>query len=120
MKEERIVENAAFIGENVLGPGLRELAAKHPCVGEARGLGVFWALDLVKDKATREPIAPYGGSSPAMADLLAACKKGGLLPFMQFNRIHAVPPCNVSEAEAKEGIAILDEALVAADAYCTS
>jgi taurine---2-oxoglutarate transaminase len=89
-------------------------------VGEARGLGVFWALDLVKDKATREPIAPYGGSSPAMADLLAACKKGGLLPFMQFNRIHAVPPCNVSEAEAKEGIAILDEALVAADAYCTS
>ena len=120
MKEERIVENAAFIGEKVLGPGLREIAAKHPCVGEARGLGVFWALDLVKDKATREPIAPYGGSSPAMADLLAACKKGGLLPFMQFNRIHAVPPCNVSQAEAEQGLAILDEALRAADAYCTS
>jgi taurine--2-oxoglutarate transaminase len=120
MKDEKIVENAAWIGENVLGPGLRELAAKHPSVGEARGLGVFWALDLVKDKATREPLAPYGGTSPAMVDLMAACKKGGLLPFMQFNRLHAVPPCNVSEAEAKEGIAILDEALLAADAHCTS
>jgi taurine--2-oxoglutarate transaminase len=53
-----------------------------------------------------------------MADLLAACKKGGVLPFMQFNRVHAVPPCNVSEAEAREGIALLDQALSAADAYC--
>jgi taurine--2-oxoglutarate transaminase len=118
MKEEGIVDNAAWIGENVLGPGLFELAAKHACVGEVRGLGVFWALDLVKDKATREPLAPYGGTSPAMADLLAACKKGGVLPFMQFNRVHAVPPCNVSEAEAREGIALLDQALSAADAYC--
>ncbi|MGA3353871.1 MAG: aspartate aminotransferase family protein [Acidimicrobiales bacterium] len=120
MKEEGIVENAAWIGENVLGPGLHELAGKHPCVGEARGLGVFWALELVKDKETREPIAPYGGTSPAMTDLMAACKAGGVIPFMQFNRLHAVPPCNVSETEVREGIAILDEALSAADAYCGS
>jgi len=119
MKEEAMVENAARIGENVLGPGLRELVGKHPCLGEVRGLGVFWALELVKNKATREPIAPYGGTSPAMADLMRACKERGLLPFTQFNRLHAVPPCNVSESEAREGIAILDEALLAADAYCT-
>jgi len=118
MKEEGILANAAWIGENVLGPGLREIAAKHPCVGEVRGLGVFWALELVKDKGTREPIAPYGGTSPAMAELMGACKAGGMIPFMQFNRLHAVPPCNVSEAEVREGIAILDEALVVADAYC--
>ena len=118
MRQEGIVENAARIGENVLGPGLRELVDKHPCVGEVRGLGVFWALELVKDKATREPLAPYGGSSPAMAELMAACRQRGLVPFSQFNRVHAVPPCNVSEAEAREGIAILDEALSVADAYC--
>jgi len=118
MKEEGIVENASWIGENVLGPGLRELAAKHACVGEVRGLGVFWALDLVKSKATREPIAPYGGTSPAMVDLVGACKQRGLMPFTNFNRLHVVPPCNVSEAEAREGIAILDEALSVADAYC--
>jgi taurine--2-oxoglutarate transaminase len=79
---------------------------------------VFWALDLVRDKATREPIAPYGGTSAAMTDLVRACKERGLLPFTNFNRLHAVPPCNVTEAEAREGIEILDEALSAADAYC--
>jgi len=118
MKEEAIVENAARIGEHVLGPGLRALVDKHPCVGEVRGLGVFWAIELVKDKATREPLAPYGGTSPAMVELLRACKERGLVPFSQFNRVHAVPPCNVSEAEAREGIAILDDALSVADAYC--
>ena len=60
MKEEKIIENAASIGENVLGPGLRELAEKHPVIGEVRGLGVFWALDLVTNRETREPLAPYG------------------------------------------------------------
>jgi len=118
MKEEGIVDNAARIGEKVLGPGLRELASRHASVGEVRGVGVFWALDLVKDKATREPIAPYGGTSPAMDDLFRACKQAGLLPFTNFNRLHAVPPCTISEEEAREGIAILDEALSAADAYC--
>ena len=118
MKDEGIVENAARIGEQVLGPGLRDLAGRHPSVGEVRGLGVFWALDLVKDKATREPIAPYGGTSPAMDDLVRACKQAGLLPFTNYNRLHAVPPCTVSDDEARAGIAILDEALSAADAYC--
>ena len=82
-----------------------------------RGRGVFWALDLVKDKATRELIAPYGGASAAMDDL-ARAKQGGLLPFTNYNRLHGVPPCTVSDDEAREGIAILDEALSAADAYC--
>ena len=118
MKEEGIVENAAWIGENVLGPGLGELANRHASLGEVRGLGVFWALDLVKDKTTREPLAPYGGTSGAMEDLVRACKKGGLLPFTNSNRLHAVPPCTVTQAEAREGIAILDEALSVADAYC--
>ncbi len=59
---------------------------------------------------------PYGGSSPAMNAVIAACKAGGLLPFANFNRIHVVPPCNVSEDEAREGLAILDSALDVADA----
>jgi taurine--2-oxoglutarate transaminase len=119
MKEEGIVENAARIGEQVLGPGLRELAGRHPVIGEVRGLGVFWALDLVANRETREMLAPYGGSSPAMAALLADCRARGLMPFANFNRLHVVPPCNVSESEAKEGLAILDEALAVADRYYT-
>ena len=119
MKEEGMVENAARIGTDVLGPGLRELAERHPVIGEVRGLGVFWALDLVADRATREPIAPYGGSSPAMAALVSESKKRGLLPFTNYNRLHVVPPCTVTETEAKDGLAILDEVLAVVDTHYT-
>ncbi len=117
MEDEGMVTNAARIGEEVLGPGLRELADRHPSVGEVRGLGVFWAIELVANQVTREPLAPYGGSSPALNAVVAACKSGGLLPFSNFNRIHAVPPCNVSDEEVAEGLRILDAALTVADGY---
>lgn len=112
MKEEKIVEQAANIGEKVIGPGLRELAKKHKVIGEVRGQGVFWALDLVTDRTSRAPLAPYGGTSPAMTVLVTECKKRGLMPFTNFNRLHVVPPCNISEAEAREGLAIIDSALL--------
>ena len=119
MIDEGIVEHAAEIGEKVLGPGLRALAEKHKVIGEVRGVGVFWALDLVSDRATRAPLAPYGASSPAMNELVAECKKLGLFPFANFNRMHVVPPCIISQAEAKAGIAILDQALATIAHYYT-
>ncbi|MFH8579010.1 aspartate aminotransferase family protein [Streptomyces zaomyceticus] len=120
MADEKVVENAAHIGENVLGPGLRELAERHPSVGEVRGMGVFWALDLVKNRETREPLVPYNAAGEAnapMAAFGAALKKNGLWPFINMNRTHAVPACNVTEAEAKEGLAALDAALSVADTH---
>jgi taurine--2-oxoglutarate transaminase len=117
MKEEKIVEHAAMMGEKVIGPGLRALAEKHPVIGEVRGQGVFWALDLVTDRATRAPLAPYGGSSAAMNELVAECKKLGLMPFTNFNRMHVVPPCNISESEFNEGLAILDKAFSLIDKH---
>jgi taurine--2-oxoglutarate transaminase len=117
MKEEKVVENAAHIGATVLGPGLRDLAERHPVMGDIRGLGVFWGIDLVTDRATREPLAPYGGTSPAMTELVVECKKRGLMPFTNFNRLHVVPPCIISESEAKEGLAILDEVLALTDKH---
>jgi taurine---2-oxoglutarate transaminase len=119
MKEEGIVENAARIGESVLGPGLRELAERHPVIGEVRGLGVFWALDLVSDRATKAMLAPYGGTSPAMGELVAECRARGLMPFTNYNRLHVVPPCTVSDTEAKEGLAILDEVFTLVDRHYT-
>jgi len=116
MREERIVENAKSIGENVLGPGLRELAKRHPVIGEVRGFGVFWALDLVRNQASREMLVPYnaaGSANQPMVDLVSACKQRGMLPFTNYNRLHVVPPCTVSETEAKEGLGILDEAFTA-------
>jgi taurine---2-oxoglutarate transaminase len=117
MKDEGIIENAVRVGAEVIGPGLAELAGRHPVIGEVRGQAVFWALDLVANRETRAMLAPYGGSSPAMNALVAECKSRGLMPFTNYNRLHVVPPCTVSESEAKEGLAILDEALAVADRF---
>ncbi|CAM5657482.1 Adenosylmethionine-8-amino-7-oxononanoate aminotransferase [Streptomyces microflavus] len=94
MEDEKVVENAARIGETVLGPGLRELAERHPSVGEVRGLGAFWALDLVRNRETREPLVPYNASGEAnapMAAFGAAAKKQGLWPFINMNRTRRRP-----------------------------
>lgn len=121
-KEEGIVEHARQLGDEVLGPGLAELAQRHPSVGEVRGLGVFWALELVRDRATREPLVPFNASGAAtapMTQLMAACKQRGLWPFTHFNRLHVVPPCTISAEEVRQGLEILDEALTVADGYYT-
>ncbi|MGO4343383.1 aspartate aminotransferase family protein [Pedococcus sp. 2YAF34] len=121
-KEERIVEHARDLGTDVIGPGLRELAERHPSVGEVRGLGTFWALELVRDRETREPLVPFnsgGADAKPMNDFAAACKERGLWPFTHFNRTHVVPPCTTTPDEVREGLAILDEALEVADRHCT-
>ena len=106
MSEEGIVENAAMLGRDVLGPGLAALAEKHDVIGEVRGVGVFWALDLVSDRSTRQPLDPT-----AMGKLKKGLLERGILPFVQDNRIHVVPPCIMTPEEARQGLAILDEVL---------
>ncbi len=118
--EEGIIDNARRLGEEVIGPRLREIGEKHPSVGDVRGLGVFWAVELVKDRDTREPLVPFNASGDAakpMGAFAAACKERGLWPFTHFNRTHVVPPCTTTPAEAEEGLAILDEALSVADTF---
>ena len=121
-KEEGVVEHARRLGEDVIGPQLRALAEKHPSVGEVRGLGVFWAVELVKDRATREPLVPYnaaGAAAAPMGEFAAACKAEGLWPFTHFNRTHVVPPCTTSAEEVMQGMEILDRALEVADRHYT-
>ena len=117
MERERIVENARRVGDDVLRPGLDELATRHRIIGDVRGRGVFFALELVSDRTTKEPLAPYGGSSAAMNEILAACREERLLIFNNFNRLHVVPPCTVTDDEALDGLARLDRALAVADKY---
>jgi taurine--2-oxoglutarate transaminase len=114
MEDEAVVERAADLGRDVLCPGLRALAERHEWIGEVRGTGAFWAIELVADRETRAPLAPYGASSPEMNAILAACKRGGALPFANFNRIHVVPPLTITPDEARAGIAVLDSALAQA------
>jgi taurine--2-oxoglutarate transaminase len=119
-KDEGIIEHARSLGADVIGPELEKLAARHPSVGEVRGLGVFWAIELVKDRDTREPLVPFnagGAEATPMNEFAAACKQRGLWPFMHFNRTHVVPPCTTTAEEVREGLAILDDALEVADRY---
>lgn len=106
MESEGIVDNARRIGADVLGPRLAELAERHAVIGEVRGEGVFWALELVADRETREPLA-----AAAMGAIKGKLLAAGLLPFLAENRIHVVPPCVVTDDEVEQAIAIYDEVL---------
>lgn len=108
MEEEGIVDNAARIGADHLGPGLRALAEKHPMIGDVRGLGVFWALDLVTDRETREPVG-----AEVIGRLKSELMARKLMPFAADNRIHVVPPCIVTPEEVERALAIYDEAFTA-------
>ncbi|HIW45432.1 MAG TPA: aminotransferase class III-fold pyridoxal phosphate-dependent enzyme, partial [Candidatus Yaniella excrementigallinarum] len=117
MTDEGMIENAARLGDDVIGPELERIKQRHPAVGDVRGVGCFWAVELVKNRETKQPLAPYGGNSAEMGEVIAKCKELGLIVFANFNRIHVVPPLNTPDDVVTEGLAILDEALAVADAY---
>ncbi len=119
-KEEGLVERSAKMGVDVIGPTLDEIEARHAAVGEVRGLAMFWAIELVRDPETREPLVPFNATGPAaapVAEVVAACKEQGLLVFSHFNRIHIVPPLVTTEEDLRAGLAIIDDALALADAH---
>tara|TARA_R110002020_G_scaffold289145_1_gene504600 strand:+ start:1159 stop:2514 length:1356 start_codon:yes stop_codon:yes gene_type:complete len=119
-ERDGILERVRDLGERVVGPRLRAIADRHPSVGEVRGLGLFWAIELVKDPATREPLVPFNASgtdAAPMGALAAACKSAGLWPFTHFNRMHVAPPLVISEADLNRGLDIIDGALDVADEY---
>ena len=119
-EEEDVLGHVRRMADEVLAPRLAEIADRHVSVGEVRGLGMFWALDLVADPATNAPLVPYNASGPdaaPMADLVAACKEQGLWPMTHFNRIHVVPPLVTTADELAAGLDMLDRALAAADAH---
>ncbi|MEZ3159056.1 aspartate aminotransferase family protein [Microbacterium sp. BWT-B31] len=111
MHDEGIVDNARRVGAEAIGPGLAALAEKHPTIGEVRGEGVFWAIELVSDPETREPLAPA-----AIAGLKKDLMARGLLPFTAENRIHVVPPCVVTADQVGQAMEIYDAALTAFEA----
>jgi len=122
-KEEGIVEHARHLGTDIIGPALDDFKQRHPVVGDVRGLGVFWAIELVRNRETREPLVPFNASGEAnapMAEFAASCKSRGLWPFTHFNRTHVVPPLTITDDELREGLGIIDEALAVADKYAVA
>jgi taurine--2-oxoglutarate transaminase len=117
-EDDRILERVRRLGDELIGPRLREIAARHPSVGEVRGLGFFWAVELVRDRETREPFVPFNASGPAaapMAAVVAAVKERGVWPFVHFNRLHVAPPLVTSADDLEHGLAAIDAALDVAD-----
>lgn len=118
-RRDGILERVRDLGERVVAPRLQEIAAAHRSVGDVRGRGLFWAIELVRDKDTREPLVPFnasGSDAAPVAAVAAACKRAGLWPFTHFNRIHVAPPLVIGEADLRRGLDIIDRALDEADA----
>ncbi|GAB3118908.1 taurine--2-oxoglutarate transaminase [Leifsonia psychrotolerans] len=119
-ERDGILERVKDLGERVVAPTVQAWLASHPSVGDVRGTGLFWAIELVLDKATGEPLVPFnaaGADAAPMNAVAAACKAAGLWPFVHFNRLHIAPPLIISEEDLVRGLAIIDEALTVADGY---
>ena len=118
-REEGIVENAAVMGE-LLEAELPKLAGRHPSIGDVRGLGLFWGVELVRNRETREMLVPYNASGEAaepVTRLARAAMERGLYLFVHWNVIMIAPPLTITREELDEGLAILDEVLSIADEY---
>jgi len=118
-REESIVEQAAASGE-VFRAELAALAERHPSIGDVRGLGCFWGLELVKSRETREMLVPFNASGAAaepVARLTKAALDRGLYLMTHWNIVMVCPPLTITREELDEGVAILDEVLSIADEY---
>jgi taurine---2-oxoglutarate transaminase len=99
---------------------LADLAAHHPSVGAVRSIGLFGIVELVRDRQTRAPMAPFNGTSPDMAALGKFFRESGLFTFVRWNYFFTNPPLSISEAELREGFAIIDRALALTDEAVTA
>jgi taurine--2-oxoglutarate transaminase len=118
-REEGIVEHAAEMEQHFRG-GLQALADRHPSIGDVRGLGCFFGLELVRDRETREPLVPFNATGDAftpVARLMKAALERGLYLMTHWNVVMVCPPLTITRDELDEGLSILDEALAVADEH---
>jgi taurine--2-oxoglutarate transaminase len=113
-EEDRLLENARRMGDVMKGL-LSELASHHPSVGAVRSLGLFGIVELVRNRSTREPMAPFNGSSEEMVALGKFFREQGLYTFVRWNTFFTNPPLCITEQELREGFAIIDRGLQGAD-----
>lgn len=114
MKDEKIVEHAAEMGP-VLNRMMKDLGEAHPSVGEVRNIGLFGIIEIVKDRQTKEPMAPWNGSSPEMAAFRQACLENGLYLYTHWHTALIIPPLIITEVQLQEGMDVLDKALEITD-----
>jgi taurine--2-oxoglutarate transaminase len=114
MKDEKIVEHAAEMGP-VLNRMLKDLGEAHRSVGEVRNIGLFGIIELVRDRKTKKPMAPWNGSSPEMIAFRKACLEKGLYLYTHWHMSLIIPPLIITESQLQEGMEMLDKALEITD-----
>jgi taurine--2-oxoglutarate transaminase len=114
-EDDRLIERARKTGA-LMAELLADLAARHPSIGAVRSIGLFGIVELIRNRATREPMAPFNGSAPEMAALGKFFRQEGLYTFVRWNTFFTNPPLTITETELRDGFAIIDRGLVACDA----
>ncbi len=116
MRQDKLVENAANMGQ-VLHKLLTDLGESHPSVGDVRSLGLFGIIEVVKNRQTREPMAPWNSNSPQMVALRKACLDAGLFVYTHWHTILIIPPLIITAEQLQNGFSILDKALELTDQH---
>lgn len=114
MQADHMVEQAAQTGL-IMGEMLSELVERHPSVGEVRSIGLFGVIELVRDRKTREPMAPFNGSSPEMAAIKKSLLDQGIFLYTHWHTLLIIPPLIITAEQLQEGFAAIERALEISD-----
>jgi taurine--2-oxoglutarate transaminase len=117
-EEDGLVERSRRTGV-LMAELLADLASRHPSVGAVRSIGLFGIVELVRNRETRTPMAPFNGTSEEMTALGVSFRQEGLFTFVRWNYFFTNPPLSITEAELREGFAIIDRALAITDLSVT-
>lgn len=120
-EEDHLVENAAAMGQ-YMNEQLEELKKKHRSIGDWRNTGLLGCIELVKNRTTKEPMAPFNAKPDEMAvmnKVAARIKELGMYTFVRWNYVFVAPPLIVTKEQIDEGLAIISEAISIADEYVT-
>jgi taurine---2-oxoglutarate transaminase len=113
-EEDGLIENTRKMGEILNGLGA-ELQKKHPSVGAFRSMGLFGIVELVRSRKTRQPMAPFNGTSDEMAALGRFFREQGLYTFVRWNTFFTNPPLCINEQQLREAFSIIDKGLALTD-----
>jgi taurine--2-oxoglutarate transaminase len=114
MQSDNLIEKAKNTGQ-VMAEMMAELVDRHPSVGEVRSIGLFGAIELVKNRETREPVCPFAGSSPEMVKLKNYLLEKGLFMYTHWNLLLIIPPLIITNDQLVEGFSIIDNGIEITD-----
>jgi taurine--2-oxoglutarate transaminase len=114
LKSDALIQRSETMGKT-LHRLLVHLGEKHPCIGDTRSIGLFGVLELVRDRSTKEPLAPFNGSSPEMTQIRDYLLNQGLFIYTHWHTLLIIPPLIITDEQLEEGFSILDQALEIGD-----